>query len=795
MDERLSRANSYFVSGDLLAMNMRDNREQLSALAAEPDPAEAAKLQQQQQQQTQNKLNRKQRRKLQQQQQAEEQTPAVSAPDIKQPAGELSVSQAVTQSSETLANQQQNKTIDSISTSTYKAEDSQGDTNNTHTDTTTTKNDKPEQSVAGATKPANGQQTQSLASSKRAGPPLIPPSPGQGVQGPLRASLTHPLLHPQLVQQLHLQQFRMAQGGLLQPPFTAQQFALLQQIAQLQLVQQRLAAQSVAQQHLGQKQQVIPQQQLYQQQQQIALMIAQMQQQVLQQQPGLAGRHPTLQFTGVQQPVTQQPQQQPSPTSQPKVSKPLNSSDKLATESRQTKADTGKTQVNETVIPPPATVEEQAKQHSPVPQSRLTQWKQPLLQDPNATATQPPVSSTPTLSDSKPPTASLSSSCQSAPAMLPNLVSAPSVSTGDGSDLQASNSNTVSPRPRIPDPVSSRWGVDAGPKLSADPTEFKPGVPWRPAPKNEKREKVRDANSSSAQEVSSRSSSSSSEPQPEKWAAAANPSANAANNLPPSVAGKTSDETRSTAPSNGTGLSINSNGTFDSSKDDFGSKSASWQANDDNTPPPPSHQEGDKQASNVLSTLRPPPGLGTETTLPESPLFGEDPPAWLKSLIDSGFNGDKTQPEFQFSRFGFANHSAPWSPRDKGTQPFSPTSPDPQPWAAVGGPTPVSSTSSPTVLLANNNVACIESPSNLQNSGIIWSTNQPIPSAEEKLTGVHPGAASAPAVSMPSSVAASRSTPNSMSTWLVLRNLSPRVSKEAQNLSALVLCAFSSLSR
>lgn len=785
-----------FVSGDLLAMNMRDNREQLSALAAEPDPAEAAKLQQQQQQQqTQNKLNRKQRRKLQQQQQAEEQTPAVSVPDIKQSPSELSVSQGVTQSSETLANQQQNKTIDTISTSTYKAEDSQEDANSKHTATPTTKNDKPEQSVAGATKPANGQQTQSLTSNKRAGPPLIPPSPGPGVQGPLRASLTHPFLHPQLVQQLHLQQLRMAQGGLLQPPFTAQQFAMLQQIAQLQLVQQRLAAQSVAQQHLGQKQ-VIPQPQLYQQQQQVALMIAQMQQQVLQQQPGLAGRHPALQFTGVQQPVTQQPQQQPSPTSQPKVSEPLNNSDKLAGEPPQTKADTVKTQVSETVIPPPATVEEQGKQHSPVPQSRLTQWKQPLLQDPNTTVVQPPVSSTPTLSDSKPPTASLSSSSQSAPTMLPNLVSTPSVSTSDGSDLQVSNSNTVSPRPRIPDPVSSRWGVDAGPKLSADPTEFKPGVPWRPAPKNEKKEEVRDANLSSSIEISSRSSSSSSEPQPEKWSAAANPSANAANNLPPSVAGKTSEETLSTVPSNGSGRSINSNSTFDSSKNDFVSKSASWQANDNKTPPPP-FQEGDKQASSVLSPLRPPPGLGTESTLPESPLFGDDPPAWLKSLIDTGFSGDKTQPEFQFSRFGFANHSAPWSPRDTGTQPFSPSSPDPQPWAAVGGPTPISSTSSPTVLLANNasTVACIESSSNLQNSGIIWSTNQPIPSAEEKLTGVHPGVASTPPVSMPSSLAVSRSTPNSMSTWLVLRNLSPRVSKEAGNLSALFSCACSSLSR
>lgn len=33
---------------------------------------------------------------------------------------------------------------------------------------------------------------------------------------------------------------------------------------------------------------------------------------------------------------------------------------------------------------------------------------------------------------------------------------------------------------RVLDPVSSKWGIDAAPKLSAEPPEFKPGVPWRP---------------------------------------------------------------------------------------------------------------------------------------------------------------------------------------------------------------------------------------------------------------------------------------------------------------------------
>ena len=71
-------------------------------------------------------------------------------------------------------------------------------------------------------------------------------------------------------------------------------------------------------------------------------------------------------------------------------------------------------------------------------------------------------------------------------------------------------------------------------------------------------------------------------------------------------------------------------------------------------------------------------------------------------------------------------------------------------------------------------------PQNLQNSGMIWSTNQPIPSAEEKLSGSRP-LTQLPPVSAASSVAPSRSTANSMSTWLVLRNLSPRVSCKSQS--------------
>ena len=788
--EKALKANHMNIEsaiGDLLAMNMSESRDQMSAVTAEPDPAEAARIQQQQQQ-NQSKLNRKQRRKLQQQQQAEQQT-LVGKPDIKQAPTELSVSKTLSQSSETLpkpTSEQLNKAPDATQVS--KTETSQEDSNTKQTAAPTSKSDKPVQAVSGTSKPVNG-QAQLSGNSKRAGPPLIPSAPGPGVQGPLRPPLAHPLLHPQFVQQLHLQQLRMAQGGLLQPPFTPQQFAMLQQIAQLQLVHQRLTAQSVAQQHMGQKQQVVPQQQLYQQQQQIALMIAQMQQQVLQQQPGLAGRHPALQFTTVQQSLAQQQQQQPSPTSQQKGNKPV-TNEKVVSESPQAKTtETVKSQSNEPPSVPPVTTEEHTKQPSPVPQSRLTQWKQPLLQDPAVTSTQPPVtSSTPTLVDSKPQPVSTSS--QSASSLLPSVVSAPSVSTSEGSDLSAPNSNNVSPRTRIPDPVSSRWGVDAGPKLSADPPEFKPGVPWRP--RNEKREEGRDVSSSSAAEISSRPSSSSSDSHSDSWTTTGNQTVSAPNSVPSTSSVKAADDTVNTTANSGfTALSINSN-TFESNQVDIGLNSTPWQTTDSKAPVSPL-QGANKPSSIVASLLRPPPGLGTETALPESPLFDDEPPPWLKSLIETGFTGDKAQPEFQFSRFGFANISAPWSPRDAETQPFSPLTPNPQPWAAVGGPIPTLSSSASTVPLATNENARSVStgsagePPNLQNSGIIWSNNQPIPSAEEKLTGIH-AVASVPTVSASGTVAPSRSTANSMSTWLVLCNLSPRVSTRPSSVSVHLKC-------
>lgn len=51
-------------------------------------------------------------------------------------------------------------------------------------------------------------------------------------------------------------------------------------------------------------------------------------------------------------------------------------------------------------------------------------------------------------------------------------------STNSPNSLQSMTSSV--PVHRVLDPVSSKWGIDAAPKLSAEPPEFKPGVPWRP---------------------------------------------------------------------------------------------------------------------------------------------------------------------------------------------------------------------------------------------------------------------------------------------------------------------------
>ena len=217
-------------------------------------------------------------------------------------------------------------------------------------------------------------------------------------------------------------------------------------------------------------------------------------------------------------------------------------------------------------------------------------------------------------------------------------------------------------------------------------------------PRSDRKEDGKDGNPPGTADISSRSSSSS-DSQSDSWPMPGNQTVSAPSSAPPTSSGKAVDDVvNTTSNSNFPGLSI-SNNTFESGQVEFGLNSTPWQATDSKAPIPPP-QGSNKPVASVASLLRPPPGLGTENALPESPLFDDEPPSWLKSLIDSGFSNDKTQSEFQFSRFGFANSSAPWSPLDAGTAPFSPPTPTPQPWAAVGGPAPTLSSSGPAVSMA-----------------------------------------------------------------------------------------------
>ena len=711
-----------------------------SSSSQEPDPAEAARLQQLQLQ-SQSKLNRKQRRKLQQMQQQQVDQTQQPKTEVKQTVGQ---------------SENPSHSLD------YKAVVSeQLNRDGTKTDHLNTPKSKESQQTSGAVESDPTQLQQSSQTAMTNPPTQLPPNPTKGSPGPvqalipgmasaLRPGISHPLLQQQLMQQqLHLQ-MRMAQGGLLQPPFSPHQFALLNQIAQLQMVQQRLAAQTV---HLGQKhaQPGMPtQQQLYQQQQQIALMIAQMQQQVLQQ-PNLAGR-----FPGDQQ---QQPQKG--------VAK-QNAGDKGVGEGQQGKtSEVSTSQPADVAAVPVNAAEERSKQASPVPQSRLQQWKQPLIQDhppasSSTTATTAVVDSVAqTTSGPKPDSSSVPPSAFTAPATVSTNVNTQAESQPIGSGL--------SPRNRISDPVSNRWGVDAGPKLSADPPEFKPGVPWRPTPRKESKEDdvPKDGATPTAANISQPGAS------PalglDTWGKPTPQVQNAPSTSSGSPTGKSNPGfSEATFPSNPT-----------STQPQFGlGLPSAWQTPDDKAAVG-GMQNSSKPVASPGSVMRPPPGLSSENTFPESPLFGEEPPRWLKNLIGGQSIGSgSNQTDMQFSRFDFANSGNAWSNQD-GSQQFNPSV---QPWAAPVAPSLAdsSSTAIPTttaVAVASGAQNTSELPKR-PNLGITsWSANQPIPSAQEKVavSSVTPDAAEERRKHVAVSSSGQRSSNNPMSTWLVLRNLTPRV--------------------
>ncbi|KAK3728493.1 hypothetical protein QZH41_002360 [Actinostola sp. cb2023] len=468
------------------------------------------------------------------------------------------------------------------------------------------------------------------------------------------------------------------------------------------MAQLRIVQQSLAQQQLNQKQNthnVQTPQQLYQQQQQIGLMLAQMQQQLLQQQqqqqPGQAGRFPSPAFPQAAVPTQSphaaapgSPQQQHHKTSKP--------SDKTSTEAPPTTSERGAEVSQAKEVPPVSTssLDERGKQASPAPQSRLTQWKQPLLPDPD----QPPSGN--------------------------DSAQASQWSTGA---LKHDPNPNISPRlNRMSESVSSRWGVDASPRLSADPPEFKPGVPWRP--RNDD-----DRISPKEEEKGVPTSASTSPPSPSKQR----------------------------------GSSFNDvplGGQYP-----FGIGSSPWQSTGPN--------DGLLTKASA-SSIRPPPGLNSQNVFPETSKLEEEHSSWVKNLIDGAppsFAQNGPTNDFNFGQLSFPMAGTSWSTQDG--HPL--TAPDPKPWAAPGGPS-ASSASSSIVAKAtgvgpvsgtaiDNSTSDVTKATNMGISS--WSVNQPIPSAEEKLT--HPVVTPDKRPLLGSDVGGNTPKAGSLSTWLVLRNIPP----------------------
>ena len=312
---------------------------------------------------------------------------------------------------------------------------------------------------------------------------------------PVRAPLPAVYQQQLLQQQAQLQQLRLAQAtGLLRSPLASQPVILLGQLTQLRRVQQQLAAQ----QQLLQKQpqtNTMQAQQLALQQQQIGAMMQQIQQQLIQQQQ-------------LQQQQSQQQQQQmgsnqfPTPTqqtlltAQPQQLQQLllqqrkQQQQQMAQSSKQTQLQPGlrttepdtnsgameDSSVNEVKSVSPRTtiakeptslvqVVNSAPASPSTGKSRLGQWTQNSIQ-------------TERLSPKLLESGGRDRNLRPSPDTSEKSSLLITRSTNSPNSIQTTSNSA--PVHRVLDPVSSKWGIDAAPKLSAEPPEFKPGVPWRP---------------------------------------------------------------------------------------------------------------------------------------------------------------------------------------------------------------------------------------------------------------------------------------------------------------------------
>ena len=346
-------------------------------------------------------------------------------------------------------------------------------------------------SVAGIAQVSGSGSTATSVSIPNSGP----------VHAPLPAAYQQQLLQQQQ-QQAQLQQLRLAQAtGLMRNPLASQPVILLRQLSQLRLVQQQLANQQQVLQKQPQTNTLQAQQakHLAMQQQHIASMMQQIQQQLLQQQqiqqqqsqqqqqmgsnqfptPAqqtlLTAQPQQLQQLLLQQRKQQQQQQQQQ---MPQASKQTS----LQPPQRPTEPETNSAHMEEssandvqsisprTSIAKEPTSLAQVVNSAPASpstgKSRLGQWTQNSIQ-------------TERLSPKAPENGGRDRHLRASPQPdeKPNSLLI-SRSTNSPNSIQMTSNSA--PIHRVLDPVSSKWGIDAAPKLSAEPAEFKPGVPWRP---------------------------------------------------------------------------------------------------------------------------------------------------------------------------------------------------------------------------------------------------------------------------------------------------------------------------
>ena len=315
--------------------------------------------------------------------------------------------------------------------------------------------------------------------------------------GPVRPPLSTVYQQQLLQQQAQLQQLHLAQAtGLLRGSLASQPVILLRQLSQLRLVQQQLAAQ----QQLLQKQpqpNTMQAQQLVLQQQQIAAMMQQIQQQLIQQQ----------QLQQQQQQQQQQSQQQlgsnqfPTPTQQTLLPGQPQQLQQLLLQQR--KQQQMPQPSKQTALQPAlrstelettsGVIEENSEVQSISPRTSMAKEPTSLVQVVNSAPASPSTgkSRLGQWTQNSIQTERLSPKLPESGGRDRNLRASPQPDLSEKSSLlikRSTNSpNSVqTPSCSAKDPVSSKWGIDAAPKLSAEPPEFKPGVPWRPyQPKTE----------------------------------------------------------------------------------------------------------------------------------------------------------------------------------------------------------------------------------------------------------------------------------------------------------------------